>query len=377
METFQLITLIYFFTFILGNFLEKFRIPWIFSSLLLGFIFSFFSFPISQTFIFLATLGMYFLLFMIGFEIDLHEMRKESKFIAFSTASIILFESIFGMLLVTLIFNLSPYLAFLISLSFATVGEAILLPILDEFKMINTKLGRAIIGIGVLDDIFEVFVIVIITSFIGLTYSTLSKISVTLLSLTLLFFSAFLLTKMRKEGKKFKNYSIETLFLFVMFIFFLFLSIGYENDLTALASLLAGIALKNFIPKERLKLIENEIRSICYGLFAPLFFFWVGKTVNLNYIFQNPFVLLLFFIIPAFSKIFPSYLIGRKYLGSKKSLILGIGLCTRFSTSIIIIKYLFERNFIPIGLYTVLISSTALFTIIIPLLFSFLLNKCN
>jgi len=54
---------------------------------------------------------------------------------------------------------------------------------------------------------------------------------------------------------------------------------------------------------------------------------------------------------------------------------LGLGLSVRFSTSIVIIKYLFEHNLIPLGLYSVLIASTALFTLVIPISFAYLLGK--
>ena len=52
-------------------------------------------------------------------------------------------------------------------MSFATVGEALLFPILDEFKVINTKLGQSIIGIGTLDDVIEVFVLILLIFLLG------------------------------------------------------------------------------------------------------------------------------------------------------------------------------------------------------------------
>lgn len=375
MEIFLLITLIYFFTFIVGEILEKIRIPWIFSSLLLGFIFSFFPVNFPSSFLFLASLGMYLLFFMIGFEIDLKEIKKESRFIIKSTFGIIFFETLFGTLLIKFLFGLPLLICFLLSLSFATVGEAILFPILDEFRIVNKKLGKAIISIGVLDDIIEIFALVLAASLVGFSVSSISQTSKFLIVLVLLFLSTLIFTKIKKEGRKFKNFPIETLFLFSLFVLFLFLSIGNEGDLKGLAALLAGISLKNFLPRERIKLIENEIKAICYGFAAPLFFFWVGKTVSLSYVFLNPLLLTIFFVVPAFTKIFASYLIGRNYLGKKGSILLGIGLCVRFSTSIVILKYLFEKSMIPNTLYSILVTSTALFTLTIPITFSFLLRK--
>jgi len=377
---FLLLAIIYIFTFAVGELIERARIPWIFAALLLGFALNLYNpFPeitSSQAFQFFASLGMYFLLFIIGFEIDVNEIKKEGRFIFFSTGFIILFEGICGMLLIHFIFKLSWFLSFLVGLSFATVGEAILLPILDEFRIINTKLGRSIVGIGVLDDIIEVFTLVLAASAVGISMAhPTQNILVTIFSLLLVFSLTYFLSLLKKEGRKFKVFNIETLFLFTMFILFLFVGIGNYADVDALAALLAGVALKNFLPKERLKFIENEVRAVCYGLFAPLFFFWVGITTSLSYLSQNPIILMLFFFIPWISKLIPSYLAGRKKLGNKGSILLGLGLSVRFSTSIVIIKYLFEHNLIPLGLYSVLIASTALFTLVIPISFAYLLGK--
>jgi Kef-type K+ transport system membrane component KefB len=55
--------------------------------------------------------------------------------------------------------------------------------------------------------------------------------------------------------------------------------------------------------------------------------------------------------------------------------LLGIGLSVRFSTSIIIIKILFESNLIGSELYSIIIASSIVFNFIIPILFSNLIAK--
>jgi Ca2+-transporting ATPase len=164
MSIFLLLGGIFLFTFLVGILLEKFRIPWIFAALILGLILAFQNpFEVltsSETFKFLAWLGMYFLLFLIGFELDLKKIKTLGKFIIKSTFFIIFFEAFFGSLLVHSVFGYSWFISILVALSFATVGEAVLIPILDEFKLTKTKLGQSILGIGTLDDIIEVFLII-------------------------------------------------------------------------------------------------------------------------------------------------------------------------------------------------------------------------
>jgi len=378
-NTFLFLGLIFILTFLIGNLIEKIRIPWIFASLIIGFFFAIYNpfeyITSSSTFTFLAQLGMYFLLFIIGLEIDLRELKKSTKFIFGSAIFIILFEGLCGMLLLKFLFGLDWLISFLVGLSFATVGEAILVPILDEFKLVNSELGQAIIGIGTLDDLIEVFILILVSILIGSKIHQNINIGLILISLFILFSLTIGLRKLREEGIKFKFHSIETLFLFTLFILFLFLGIGDYAEATPLASLLAGIALKTFLPEKRLQLIENEIKTICYGFFAPIFFLWVGVAMDIAYLLKYPLLVLLVIAITGGAKFLASYIAGFKKFGRKNSILLGIGLSVRFSTSIVIIKILFDSNLINTALYSVIIASTIIYTFLIPLLFSNLLAR--
>lgn len=379
---FLFLALAFLFTFLVGRLIEKIRVPWIFAALVFGFLLAiynpFSSITSSSGFNLLAQLGMYFLLFIIGFELDLDKLRKQSGFIIKATFFVILFEALFGTLLVHFVFGVSWIVSLVVALSFATVGEAVLIPILDEFKMINTKLGQTIIGVGTLDDIVEIISLILAIILIGSNASVPHiNIAIILISLFVLFGLTFALTKLKEKSKKFNYVNIEYLFVFVLFVFFLFLGVGEYAKATAMAALLAGIALKTFIPKRRLKTIESEVRTMCYGFFAPLFFVWVGTTMDVNYLVSFPLLIILVLLVSSFSKILGSLIIGKKELGLRKSILLGIGLSVRFSTSIIIVKILFENGLIGVGLYSVIIASSIVFTFIVPILFSNLLIKWN
>ncbi len=382
---FLFLGIVFLLTFLLGKLIEKLRVPWIFAALLLGSFLSvynpFESAVSSPEFTFLAQLGMYFLLFVIGFEINLGELKKQGRFIFKATFFIIFLEAVFGSLLIHFVFGYEWVISFVVALSFATVGEAILIPILDKFKIVNTKLGQSIIGIGTLDDIIEIMTLIIVIFLIGSSESTAHlNIVITLIALFVLFglafgLIAFGLVKFKNKGDRFSFSSIENLFIFVLFILFLFLGIGEYAHAAAVAALLSGIAVRTFIPKKRIETIESEVKTICYGFFAPLFFLWVGATLNIEYLITYPLLILLVVGVSNAAKVLGSWIVGRKELGAKKSVLLGIGLSVRFSTSLIIIKMLFENNLIESGLYSVLIASSIVFKFIIPFLFSNLLVR--
>ncbi|MFX1574394.1 MAG: cation:proton antiporter [Promethearchaeota archaeon] len=379
LNIFLFLSIVFLLTFLIGKVIEKVHIPWIFSSLLLGFFLAIYN-PFTQitnssTFTFLAQLGMYLLLFVIGFEIDLKEMKKQGKFIIKSTAITISLATLFGTILVCFLFGINFFISIIVGLSFATVGEAILIPILDEFKLTNEPLGQTIIGVGTLDDIIEIFGLILVILLIGATSQDYFDVFLTLIALAILFFLTIGFIKIGEKGSKFKHTGIEPLFIFIIFLMFLFIGIGLYAEAAPLAALFAGIGLKTFIPKERIKLVESEIKTICYGLFAPLFFLWVGASMDLNYLLMFPLFLVLVVVVSLGAKLIGSYISGKNKLGRKDSLLLGVGISVKFSTGIVIMAILLNNGLISSGLYSIIIASSIIFTFFIPILFASLLSK--
>ena len=374
---FLFISSAFLFTFIFGRFLEKIRVPWIFASLIFGLLLAiynpFSSITNSQTFVFMAELGMYFLLFIVGFEINLQELKEKRKFILKSTFLIIFFEAFLGSLLIHFIFHYGWFISFLVSLSFASVGEIILIPLLDEFKILKTKLGRAIVDIGITSNIIEIFILVVVSVLIA--SHDPGRVYITLSSLVVLFLITAGFVYFRQEGEQFCFMNLDTMFVFSIFILFLFLGIGTYANAAPLAALLAGISLKTFMHQKRLDLVEKEVKAISYGFFAPLFFLWVGASVSIDALMMYPLIIILIVAVTKSVKIIISYFVGRKELGRKESILLGIGLSVKFSTSIIITNILFQEGLINIELYSVIISSSIIFNFVVPFLFSSLLVK--
>ena len=367
--------------FLFGKLFERWKVPWIFSSLFIGVILSiknpFLQITSSSEFSFLSNLGMLFLLFIIGLEIDLKKFKKFAGFIVGATFFIILFETLVGGIIIHYLFGYGWFISFLVGISFATVGEAILIPILEEFKLVNTKFGQLLLGVGTFDDLFEISILVVLVLFLGIKSPLINHgdiLSVSI-ALILVFVLASLFIKLKDKTRKFNYSKIETLFLLSIAILFLFVGIGEFSGSSALAALLAGVSLKTFLPRKRLEKIESEMKSLCYGLFAPIFFLSVGLAINMNYIFSSFWIILIIFFGTSAAKIIASYLVSSNKIGKKNSLLLGLGLSTRFSTSLVIIKILLDSGVVREGLYSAIVASSILFTLIIPILFSRLISK--
>jgi len=142
MNIFLFIGSVLLFTLVVGRLLEKVRVPWIFAALVFGAILAIICNPLanitnSDTFQFLANFGMYMLLFLIGFELNVDELKERKGFIFGSTFFIVLFEGFVGSFIVNYFFDQNWIVSALVALSFATVGEAILIPILQEFNIVS------------------------------------------------------------------------------------------------------------------------------------------------------------------------------------------------------------------------------------------------
>jgi Ca2+-transporting ATPase len=376
-----------------GFLLQKYlRIPWMFAALFFGIILSEFGFfgPSikSESFQLLATLGMLVILFMIGFNLDLKEIKKLGKQIFIGTILIISLEGFLGSLLFSFGFpahvSNSYLVALITALSFATVGEAVLLPILSEFKVLNTTFGQLTLGIGTFDDVIEVLMLAIIAALPAF----LPKAQVQNVPDPLLIFSvlggllllALVMTKLGSKLKPILRRNSSTPYvhsLLVLLVFFSFAALGglVFEGLATVGAILGGIVARQLLPEEMLKEDEKAINFLGYIFLSPLFFLSIGTNVSLTSLFISPLLIVLILVVANTSKYLTSFLLFRKMLGTKYSLLLGVGLGVRFSTSLVVQFILFSSGYISLALYSALIATAIILKPIIIGIYSWGLSS--
>jgi len=376
-----LLFIVYATTFYGGKLLQKVRIPWIFAALLLGTVFSlqgnwFNDIFQSGSFQLLSEFGILFLLFIIGFSINLKEIRKQGLFILRSTMFIILGEAIVGTLLIHTFFDLGWLVSILVASSFATVGEAVLLPILDEFNLTKKRLGQTILSIGVLDDVIEIVVLIIVSLTISANFDSglSTALGHALLALVLIL-SPWALKYFGFIKHSWQFAKKEHLFIGTMMVFMAFVWFGTLIDATELAALIAGIVVNNALPDGHIKMFESEIKLLAYGFFAPIFFVSVGIETNFDSFGSVLPLSLLLALGTSITKIVITYYSTHRHIGEHESIVAGIALTVRLSTSIVVIKILLDNNIIPSNLFTVLVSTTIIFKFINPPLIAYLIKK--
>jgi len=376
MEILLLAIVTYLAIIIIGYWMHKYlRMPWMFTVVLLGFALSslglFQETVKSDIFLFLSKMGMLFFLFTIGLDLEFEKIKQLGWYIVVGDILLTLTE---GLALGSLFFFVFPQFvnhSFLIALiagiAFGTVGEVILLAILEEFGIASTKFGQLALGIGVFDDIFEIgalAIIVALPSIINNNGASVFKSSFEIL-LTLLgiFLATFLLSKLGKILEKPIEKIPDTSFVFpfliflVMFSFLYFSSLGNEN-LGVVAAIFSGIAIQGLLfPKKLVQQYKKPIYFVGNMFLGPFFFLSLGSKISFNSLLTYPLFVLAIILISLAVRVVISYLLFNKILGKKPAAILGVGLCTKFSTSVVSENLLFSSGLIAQPLYSAIMAA--------------------
>jgi len=374
---------------VFGNLINKYlRMPWMFTVVMFGIFLAAFglfqeTFQ-SSNFLFLSKIGMLFFLFTIGVDLELEKIRQMGRYIILGDILLTLTE---GLLLGLLFFFVYPnfvnhsfLVAVIAGVAFGTVGEVILLAILKEFGLEHTKFGQLALGIGVFDDIFEIgalALIIALPSFakdgaIAASWISSIKLLVILVCIVLV---TFLFSKAGKLVKKYlekidsNSFIIPFLIFLIIFSFFYFSSMQFEN-MSVIAAIFSGLAVQQFLPEKFVSQYKKPIYFIGNMFLGPFFFLSLGSKISFASLLDFPILIISIIAISLIVRVSLSYLLFQKILGKKQSAVLGVGLCAKFSTSVVSENLLFTSGLIAAPLYSAIMAAFILMKPIIIGVFS-------
>jgi len=384
-----LLALLFGLTYLLAGFLERLKIPGILAALFvsmgahytpIGDLLSHGAF--NEIFTVLAELGVLFLLFFIGLQIDMKEMRSQSGDIIIATVlnTIVPFAMGVG---VMRYLGYDWIISFVVGLTRMPTAEAVIVPILDEFDLIKTKIGNYIVGAGVLDDVIEVFLIAFVSLWIsdksGLTVSDSKEIMDLGMNVMIFIAAAWVIRKwILLPLSHWLKIRVANLILLTIIILFVFGGFAEHTDLgLVVGAIVAGMLMRPVFNASGKTGIQatKAVRAVSYGFFGIIFFLWIGMSVDLSGMFKAPELAILLFLAAFIGKIVGIFLMvpsGR--LNSKEAWSIGIGLNARLTTEIIVAKLLLDANLIDDQLFTALVAASSVSTIVVPLLFSMMVS---
>jgi len=374
---------------VFGTLINKsLRMPWMFTVVMFGIFLAAFGFFKetfqSSNFLFLSKIGMLFFLFTIGVDLELAKIRQMGRYIVLGDILLTLTEGLILGLLFFFAFpefvNHSFLVAVIAGVAFGTVGEVILLAILKEFGLEHTKFGQLALGIGVFDDIFEIgalALIIALPSFMknGPTADSWASSIKLLVTLVCIMLVTFLFSKAGRLVKKYlekidsNSFVIPFLIFFMIFSFFYFSSTQFEN-LSVIAAIFSGLAVQQFLPENFVSQYKKPIYFIGNMFLGPFFFLSLGSKISFDSLLSFPILIISIIAISLIVRVSLSYLLFQKILGKKQSAVLGVGLCAKFSTSVVSENLLFTSGLIAAPLYSAIMAAFILMKPIIIGVFS-------
>ncbi|GAB2569148.1 cation:proton antiporter [Gracilibacillus alcaliphilus] len=268
--------------------MQKIRIPGIIGPILAGVIVGPNGFHLlerDQTIELLGAVGLLFIIFIAGLELDIDGFKKYRKrSLVFGSISFFI-PFILGMS-ITLLLDFSMSAAILVG---SILGSHTLLayPIVSRLGIAKNKAVTTAVGGTLLTDSFAMFILAIIA---GITTGQVNaQFWIQLIVSTIIF--VFIMLKVVPLLSKwfFRHFGTEgvTNFTFVMVILF---GAGFLAILAGLqpiiGAFLAGLALNRYVLKH--SALMNRIRFVGNGLFIPFFLLSVGMLMDVKILFTDP-----------------------------------------------------------------------------------------
>lgn len=377
-------------TYLVGGLLVRIRIPAMLGALLVAMLAHYtplgtrlLSPEIYPAFDFLAELGVLFLLFFIGLQIDLDEMRAMGRDIVWCTVLNTMMPFLLGTA-VMLMLGYGWVLALVIGVTCMPTAEAVVVPILDEFQMVRTRVGQFIIGVGTLDDVIEVILIAFVSIWIakatGIASISASSLSSLLMSVVVFVASVWLLSRWLIPWSA-RWLPTQPRYLMMLSVIVLFGLAGYTEYSQlgmVIGAITAGVLMRSIYNKLGIvgDQVTRSIQSLSYGFLGLVFFFWIGLSVDLEAMMKTPGLAILLFLAALIGKLTGVLLmVPMGKLDLIEGWTIGIGLNARLTTEIIVAQLLLTAGLIDKHLFTALVAAASLSTIIVPICLTLLLHR--
>lgn len=322
-----------------------------------------------------ATYGVILLLFKVGLETSLTEMRNTGGAalrvaMLGVLAPIILGFGVAMLLLPDLSYQTDLFIA--ATLSATSIG--ITARVLTELKKLRTREARTILGAAMLDDVFGLIILAMVSSIVIKGNLDLWMVGKIILA-TMLFFAGVLLvstTLIRRLIKFFQLFlepwevKLLVTFLFIMLLALLATMVGLASIIGAFA---AGVILHdglfdNNLPKQLHSRSINNLISPLESILAPLFFILIGIQVKLELFFTLPVIKIAACLIVA--AIIGKLISGIGARSNDDRWIIGIGMLPRGEVGLIFASVGRILGVISDDLFSAIILMVMVTTIIAP-----------
>lgn len=332
----------------------------------------------NETMTLFSDIGVIMLMFLAGMESDLDLLKKYFK-ISFTVATVGVILPILFIGGASLLFGMQFLEALFIGIIFAATSVSISVEVLRATGKLQTKVGTAILGAAVVDDILAVIVLSLFTTFSheggksGLT----NNFFLNLLFEALYFVFVWLVYKF--IAPKFMQLAEKINVSYSVVIASLILSLGmaYIAELVGLSAVVGaffgGLAIRQ--TKQEAE-VNSSVSAIGYSVFIPTFFVNIGLSMTFASIGQDFLFIVVMTILGVLSKYwagkYSSEIFGLKPLEGS---IVGAGMVSRGEVALIVAQIGIAHHLFPKDIYSSLILVIILTTVLSPIMLNHYIRK--
>ena len=282
------IAIILFSTKVFGFLTEKIKLPQVVGALLAGVIIGPSMLGIVKDTAFLdqvSQIGVIILMFMAGLDTDLAEIKRNS--VSYLTIAV------FGVA-IPLVGGALSYIFFLkfkmgmeadllkavfVGVVLTATSVSITIEALKELGYANSRIGNAILGAAIVDDIIGIIILTFVTSFKDANVS----LSNVLIKIVLYFIAIFILSVVTTFLARFLDFKTDqrrvSIHVFALVMLVAYISEKYVGIADITGAYLVGMIFSRFSVRNE---IVRKMNVLSYLFFAPLFFASIGLKTHLG-----------------------------------------------------------------------------------------------
>jgi Kef-type K+ transport system membrane component KefB len=317
----------------------------------------------------MAELGVILLMLLAGLELHLPDLLNAGKVSALS--------GILGVLVplglgfgAAVLFGSSNEEALFLGLTLAATSVSISAQTLMELNVLRSRVGLALLGAAVFDDILVILVLSIAFVLVGESAGGLSGVLLTIVSMVLYIGVAsaigiWILPWLAHHINRLPISKGTLAFVIVVCLLYAYAAEIFGGMAAITGAFLAGLFLGRTQIREE---IEEGISSLAYAFFVPIFFVDIGLEVNLRAISGNAWwFAAIFTVIAIISKIGGSGL-GARIAGftNKEAFQLGIGMVSRGEVGLIVASFALTAGLISQENFSIAVFMVIMATLVTP-----------
>jgi Kef-type K+ transport system membrane component KefB len=317
----------------------------------------------------MAEIGVLLLMMLAGLELDLEGLLGSGKTSGLAGTFGVIIPLLMGYGTAVL-FGLDSSAAFIMALSLAATSVSISAQTLMELKVLRSRVGLAMLGAAVFDDILVILLLSLASIFVGGAVGGYIFIAETIIRIILFLVIAsalgfYLLPWLATRVDRLPISQGTLAFVLVATLLY-----GWTAEaIGGIAAITGAFLVGLFLSRSPLhSQLEAGVSAIAYGFFVPIFFVSIGLEVNLQAISGQAWVFaVVLTIVAILSKIIGSGF-GARIGGftNLESLQLGIGMVSRGEVGLIVAAFALNSGLLAQDGFSVAVFMVIMATLVTP-----------